>query len=205
MIALVDYGAGNLTSVRKALAAVGAAVTPATAPAHLADAAGIVLPGVGHYRATAALHDVWRAAFSGAIEAGVPVLGICLGMQWLFDGSDEAPEVPGFGYFPGRVGPLRTVGADGSRLKVPQVGWNVVDAACAVGLHAPALRALHGQYVYFTHSYAAPVTPDCAGVTTYGQPFAAAAARGRVWGVQFHPEKSGRAGLDLLRAFVEAT
>lgn len=203
MIALVDYGAGNLASVRKGLAAVGASVTTATAPAHLADAAGIVLPGVGHYRATAALHDVWRAAVSRAIEAGVPVLGICLGMQWLFEGSDEAPEVPGFGYFAGRVAPLRSVGPDGSRLKIPHVGWNVVDARCAAGDQAPASRALHGQYVYFTHGYAAPVTPDCAGVTTYGQPFAAAAGRGRVWGVQFHPEKSGRAGLDLLRAFVE--
>jgi imidazole glycerol-phosphate synthase subunit HisH len=198
VIALVDYGAGNLASVRKALTASGASVFTPGAPRDVADAMGIVVPGVGHFRATRALDPSWRAALAGAVGRGVPLLGICLGMQWLFQGSEEAPDVPGLGVFAGRVTRLADRDGDGTRLKIPHVGWNRVRRAGDASL--PGLA--DGDYLYFTHTFAAPVTDDCAGVAEYGCSFAAAARRGRVWGVQFHPEKSGAAGLAVLRAFV---
>jgi len=207
MIALVDYGAGNLASVRKALAAVGADVFVPSSPADLEGARGIVIPGVGHFAATASLDNGWRGAFGRALDRGVPLLGICLGMQWLFDGSDESPHVPGLGYCRGRMTRLPARSEDGLRIKVPHVGWNVVtmlepdnDVSQAV---SQGLKALDGRHVYFTHTFAAPVTGDCVGVTNHGARFAAIVARGSAWGVQFHPEKSGEAGLTLLRAFVK--
>jgi len=204
VIALIDYGAGNLTSVRKAAGAAGARVFTPASPDDLAQARGIVLPGVGHFAATAVLDGRWRAAISARIGEGTPFLGICLGMQWLFDGSDEAPDVPGLGYFPGRLARLPRCDANGLRVKVPHVGWNVV-APPPVPARVPrpaGLEAFDGRYAYFTHTFAAPVGPECTGVTVHGIPFAAAVASGPVWGVQFHPEKSGDAGVDLLRAFV---
>lgn len=209
MIALVDYGAGNLASVRKGLAVAGAEVFVPTTPAELTAARGVVIPGVGHFDATRSLDEPWRLAVTGAIGRGTPVLGICLGMQWLFAGSDEAPDVPGLGAFPGRMTRLPSQATDGSRLKVPHVGWNMVDAGEESGSSSDSRRALakllDGQFVYFTHTYAAPLGDACAGRTTHGVTFAAAVARGSVWGVQFHPEKSGAAGLALLRSFVERT
>ena len=199
MIALLDYGAGNLASVRKALAAAGAEVFTPSSPGELAGATAIVVPGVGHFQATASLDGEWRAAVRRAIDADTPLLGICLGMQWLFEGSDEAPDVPGLGVFAGRIARLPERDEDVSRLKVPHVGWNVARSA---GLAAAFHGVEDGSTYYFTHTYAAPVTGDTAMVTVYGRPFASAARLGRVWGVQFHPEKSGTAGLALLRAFV---
>ena len=122
MIALVDYGAGNLTSVRKALTTLGAAFETPREPAECRKAAALIVPGVGNFAATEALTAPWRDAIRAAVDEGTPLLGICVGMQWLFEGSDEAPEVPGLGVLPGRVQRLR--GDAALHLKVPHVGWN---------------------------------------------------------------------------------
>jgi glutamine amidotransferase len=204
VIALVDYGAGNLTSVRKALTALGAEyVTPAS-PAELCGMQGVIVPGVGNFAATAALEAGWREAIAESTRTGTPLLGICVGMQWLFEGSDEAPEVPGLGVLPGVV--RRLHGDAAQRLKVPHVGWNELRGpqGSAPQFRGRLLAGLDaGTYVYFTHSYAAPVTDACVGATTHAEPFAAAVERGNVFGVQFHPEKSSDAGLRILRNFLE--
>lgn len=198
MIALVDYGAGNLTSVRKALSALGAPFETPAAPAGLARAAGIIVPGVGHFGATRRLDGAWRSALRERVDRGVPLFGVCVGMQWLFDGSDEAPDVPGLGLLPGRC--ARLSGDADARLKVPHVGWNALTPPRPSRLLAGILP---GSQVYFTHSYAAPVTADCVAVTTHAGPFAAAVERGAVFGVQFHPEKSSDAGLRIIRNFLD--
>lgn len=192
MIALVDYGAGNLASVRKALAALGAEFVTPREPAAVAGMRGIIVPGVGHFDATRTLDDAWRQAIRTALDNGSSLFGICLGMQWLFDGSEEAPDLAGLGVFPGTCTRIRQ---DTPGFKVPHVGWNSLDlpAESALTRGVPA-RA----QVYFTHSYAAPVVPDSVAITTYGSAFSAAVARGRVAGVQFHPEKSGDVGLRIL-------
>ena len=198
MLALIDYGAGNLTSVRKGFAAVGASLFTPTAPDQIERSTGIIVPGVGNFAATAAIHDEWRAAIDAAVQRGQPLLGICLGLQWLFDGSDEAEGIRGLGVIPGRC--TRLPRADG--IKVPHVGWNTL---------APIRRArlLDGideaVSVYFTHAYAAPVTSACVATSTHGATFAAVVEAGNVFGVQFHPEKSGDAGLRILRNFVEVS
>jgi glutamine amidotransferase len=199
VIALIDYGAGNLASVRKALRACGAGVLEPAAPGDLARAAAIVLPGVGHFAATASLDRGWRDAIRRCLEAGVPFLGICLGMQWLFEGSDEAPAVPGLGWLPGRITRLPDRTAEGRRVKVPHTGWNAVRVTSREDT-MPGLR--DGAYFYFTHAYAAPVTEAADAVTAHGSTFASAVRHRNVCGVQFHPEKSGTEGLALLRAFV---
>jgi imidazole glycerol-phosphate synthase subunit HisH len=229
VIALIDYRAGNLTSVKKALATIGAEVVVPQAPEELADAAGIIVPGVGHFGATRALDGPWIEAILGRVGEGRPLLGICLGMQWLFEGSDEAPELPGLGLLGGRCYRLGTVrltdsakatsvstpdttedrnrGSGSVRLqadrgvKVPHVGWNSLSIARD---EASILEGVpSGSQVYFTHSYVAPVTGDSAAVTEHGEPFAAVVQRGYIAGVQFHPEKSGDVGLRILRNFVE--
>jgi imidazole glycerol-phosphate synthase subunit HisH len=200
VIALIDYGAGNLTSVRKALGALGAEFTTPDGPEACASARGLIVPGVGNIAATAALDGAWREAIASAVRSGVPLLGICLGMQWLFEGSDEAPEVHGLGVLPGRI--TRLCGDRAQRIKIPHVGWNSLEIAPRTGR---LLRGVpEGGQVYFTHSYAAPVTADTAAVTTHGHAFAAAVERGHVFGVQFHPEKSSDAGLQILRNFLDA-
>ncbi|MGE5244714.1 MAG: imidazole glycerol phosphate synthase subunit HisH [Betaproteobacteria bacterium] len=200
-IALVDYGAGNLTSAKKALAAVGADFFVPAAPEALAGARGVVVPGVGHFGATRALGPAWIEALVAAIGEGRPLLGICLGMQWLFEGSDEAPELPGLGLLSGRCHRLRGGSPPGS-LKVPHVGWN----GLALTRDAPILDGVPPDaQVYFTHSYAAPVTRDAVAVAEHGERFAAAVQRGHVAGVQFHPEKSGDVGLRILRNFLLLT
>ena len=199
MTALVDYGAGNLASVRKALRACGADVVEPVTPADLDAASAIVLPGVGHFAATASLDGRWREAIRLRLEAGVPFLGICLGMQWLFEGSDEAPSVEGLGWLPGRIARLPDRAPDGHRVKVPHAGWNAVGVPTR-GRPLAGLR--DGAYFYFTHAYAAPVMEATAAVTTYGTTFASAVRAGNVLGVQFHPEKSGDEGLAVLRAFI---
>lgn len=199
MIALVDYGAGNLTSVRKALSALGAGHFTPAAPEELLQASAIIVPGVGHFDATAALDDGWRRMVRDLCHGErVPLLGICLGMQWLFEGSDEAAHLPGLGYFPGRC--TRLPADDRTRVKVPHVGWNTLEIAS----DSPLLRDVHdGDQVYFTHSYAAPMTADGVAATTHGARFAAAVGTKNVMGVQFHPEKSGDVGLRILRNFLE--
>jgi imidazole glycerol-phosphate synthase subunit HisH len=194
-VALIDYGAGNLTSVRKALAALGATFTTPRLPDDLMHARGIIVPGVGHFGATRALGQPWRTAIHNAVDRGAALFGICLGMQWLFEGSDEAPDVAGFGAIAGRCTRLSVP------LKVPHVGWNSLEQPRATAI-------MHGvrqdAQVYFTHSYVAPVVPESAAVTTYGVPFSAAVERGRIAGVQFHPEKSGDVGLRILKNWLDA-
>jgi len=198
VIALVDYGAGNLTSVRKALSALGAEFMTPEQPPDVKGARAVIVPGVGHFAATSALHDEWREAIGGAARAGTPLFGICVGMQWLFEGSDEAPGVAGLGVMKGRI--VRLDGDAEKRLKVPHVGWNGLDFT----REARLLRGLDsGAQVYFTHSYAAPVTSECIAATTHANTFAAAVERDNIFGVQFHPEKSGDAGLQILRNFLE--
>lgn len=198
MIALVDYGAGNLTSVRKAFTTLGAAFFTPTAPSECAEVQALVVPGVGHFGATAALDTPWRDAISSAVSRGTPLLGICVGMQWLFEGSDEAPGVAGLGALPGRIQRLEGNAVD--RLKVPHVGWNALDferpARILAGLTS-------GAQVYFTHSFAAPVTDACAAATTHANTFASVVERDNIFGVQFHPEKSSDAGLRILRNFLD--
>jgi glutamine amidotransferase len=197
-VAVVDYGMGNLASVAKALERSGARVTVTQGPATVRAAAAVVLPGVGAFRD--ASERLQSSGLAGAvlerIAAGVPFLGVCLGMQLLFESSGEGGRWPGLGVFAGTVERIAT------GLKVPHIGWNDLDwraagAGMARGLPAPAT-------VYFVHSYAAvPSDPSVVAATTdYGAPVVAAVARDNVWAVQFHPEKSSRAGLALLAGFV---
>jgi imidazole glycerol-phosphate synthase subunit HisH len=210
VIALIDYRAGNLTSVRKAFAAIGAELYDPQSSADLGRAAAIVVPGVGHFGATSALDSSWTTAIRAHVTAGRPLLGICLGLQWLFAGSEEAPESPGLGVLSGtcyRLSGQSASGASGASgangtagaIKVPHVGWN----SLAITREASIVDGVtSGSQVYFTHSFVAPVTPDTVAVTEHGEPFAAIVQRGRIAGVQFHPEKSGEVGLQILRNFV---
>ncbi len=194
-IALIDYGAGNLTSVRKAFAASGTPLETPRSPSDLAAARAVIVPGVGHFAATAPLAGAWRQAILDAVGRGTPLFGICLGLQWLFESSTEAPDVPGLGLMKGRCERLPDT------VKVPHVGWN----SLAFTRQSRLFRDVpeDGQ-VYFTHSYAAPVTADCVATSTHGRPFAAAVERERIFGVQFHPEKSGDIGLAVIRNFLRA-
>ena len=205
MIALIDYQAGNLTSVKKALATIGAEVFVPDTPDDLAEVAGIIVPGVGHFGATRALDQRWIDAILARVGEGRPLFGICLGMQWLFEGSDEAPELAGLGLLSGRCHRLSGAshsapGTSHPTIKVPHVGWNSLSIEREGGLLD---QVTTGAQVYFTHSYVAPVTGDTRAVTEHGEPFAAVVQRGHIGGVQFHPEKSGDVGLRILRNFVE--
>jgi glutamine amidotransferase len=192
---VIDYKAGNLTSVVKALRHLGAEVTVTENPADVAIAERIVLPGVGHFAATQFLEERGlKSAIQERIAAGIPFLGICVGLQWLFAGSTEAPNCPGLAAFPEmceRFAPGK---------KVPHVGWNSLAIR-------PASRLFAGipenSFAYFTHSWRAPVTSATAAVTDYGEPFTAAVEHDNIMGVQFHPEKSGETGLRVLRNFLE--
>jgi imidazole glycerol-phosphate synthase subunit HisH len=192
-VTVIDYKAGNLTSVLKALRYLGA--EPVVTDADLApveSAERIVLPGVGHFAATNYLDSTGLTpAIRAAIARGIPFLGICVGMQWLYAGSSEAPEQPGLGYFDERC----TRFPEGTE-KVPHVGWNSLEVRADSRLLAGVEP---GEFVYFTHSYKAPVTANTAAVTHYIEPFASAVERANVFGVQFHPEKSGPTGLKILR------
>lgn len=196
-VTVIDYKAGNLTSVLKALRHLGAEAEVTDGDLDLVDAAErIVLPGVGHFAATARLDSTGiTPAIRAAIARGVPFLGICVGMQWLYAGSSEAPEQPGLGYFAERCTRFSE-----SNDKVPHVGWNSLEVRNGSSLLAGVEP---GEYVYFTHSYKAPVTEDTAAITHYIEPFAAAVERGNVMGVQFHPEKSSAAGLKVLGNFLK--
>lgn len=198
MIALVDYGAGNLTSVRKALDAIGASVWTPSVPGELGRAHGIIVPGVGHFDSTKSLTEDWRAAIKTMVDDGTPLLGICVGLQWLFEGSEEAPETEGLGLFRGRcfkLGLPRPTTQDPRPLKVPHVGWNSLAMPRPTRLMSGVSE---GAQVYFTHSFSAPIIDDTAAICEYGTPFSAAVDRDNVSAVQFHPEKSGDVGLRIL-------
>ena len=198
-ISLVDYKAGNLTSVRKALAAIGADVSVPASPRELERAAGVIVPGVGHFGATRALDREWVDAIRSRVVAGRPLLGICLGLQWLFEGSDEAPDLPGLGLLAGRCRRLPGNASNGGAVKIPHVGWN----SLSFERRAPITEGVPpDSQVYFTHSFVAPVTADTVAVTEHGERFAAVVSRDLVAGVQFHPEKSGEVGLQVLRNFL---
>jgi glutamine amidotransferase len=195
-VTVIDYKAGNLTSVLKALRHLGSDVEVTDADAKpIARAERIVLPGVGHFAATQRLEDTGLAqAVRAAIGRGVPFLGICVGMQWLYAGSSEAPGHPGLGHFPELCSRFPEC-----EQKVPHVGWNSLQIRNGCSL----LKGVApGEFVYFTHSYKAPVTADTAAEAFYIQPFGAAVERHNVMGVQFHPEKSGETGLKILRNFL---
>ncbi len=201
MIQVIDYKAGNLTSVVKALHCLGAATHVTQAPEDVRRAEKIVLPGVGHFRATQLLHDLQLTeATREAIARGVPFLGICVGLQWLYEGSTEAESTDGLCHFGGACERFPAL-YNGEPLKSPHVGWNSLDA---IRPESKLLRGIGaGSYVYYTHSWRAPVDADTAATTHYGGAFTAAVERGNVMGVQFHPEKSGETGLQVLRNFVE--
>lgn len=195
-VTVIDYKAGNLTSVVKALRHLGGEVEVTEGPGTIATAERIVLPGVGHFAATKRLDDTGiTTAVRDAVARGVPFLGICVGMQWLYSGSSEAPDQPGLAVFPESCSRFPETAE-----KVPHVGWNALQVR-------PESRLLSGistgAHVYFTHSYKASVTPSAAAVTEYIEPFSAAVERDNVFGVQFHPEKSGETGLLILRNFLE--
>lgn len=196
-LALIDYGMGNLASVAKALERSGARVVLTDDPATVRAAAGIVLPGVGAFRDAAARLDEsgLGPAVVARIAAGVPFLGVCLGLQLLFESSGEGGRWPGLGVFAGSVERLDTP------LKVPHIGWNELQwrpAGASMGAGLGESTA-----AYFVHSFAARPsdTAIVAAVTQYGGEHVAAVARDNVWAVQFHPEKSSAAGLRLLANF----
>ena len=201
MIAVIDYKAGNLTSVVKALRYLGAPdVTVTQGPADLRRASKIVLPGVGHFRSTQLLHDLQlTAATRAAIAEGTPFLGICVGLQWLYEGSTEAASTDGLCHFQSRCERFPAL-VEGVPLKSPHVGWNSLDD---IRPDSQLLRGVApGAFVYYTHSWRAPVSADTAATTRYGGAFTAAVERGNVMGVQFHPEKSADVGLAVLQNFL---
>ena len=202
MIAVIDYKAGNLTSVVKALRYLGATdVTVTQSPDDVLSADKVVLPGVGHFRATQLLHDLkLTEATRKSIAKGTPFLGICVGLQWLYEGSTEAEATEGLCHFASQCErfPHQFEGRD---LKSPHVGWNSLEQ---IRPDSRLLRGVpEGGFVYYTHSWRAPVSQDTAAITNYGGPFTAAVERDNVMGVQFHPEKSAEVGLQVLRNFLE--
>jgi imidazole glycerol-phosphate synthase subunit HisH len=194
-VTVIDYKAGNLTSVMKALDALGCSAQVTADPEVVRRATQVILPGVGHFQATQLLEDTGlAAAVSDSIARGVGFLGICVGLQWLFEGSTEAPASKGLSVFSGQCERFA------AGVKVPHVGWNEVRVD-------PQSRLMRGvedrSFVYYTHSYRAPVVTGTVAVTEYGGPFSGAVEHGNVMGVQFHPEKSGIAGMRVLKNFVE--
>ena len=196
-IAIVDYGAGNLMSVHNSLDFLGYENRIADTPAVIEQAAGVILPGVGAFPdAMDALHasGLTDAVLQAAKEK--PFLGICLGMQMLFEASDEVRPCKGLGLLPGRIERIQTA------LKLPQIGWNALDI---LRPNAMTAGVRQGDYVYFVHSFMAKpaVEDDLAAVTDYGTRVPAMVARGNLFGCQFHPEKSGKVGLTMLQNFAK--
>ena len=196
MITVFDYGAGNLRSVENTLGELGCPYELVRDAAGLERAAKIILPGVGHYgQMTGALDDLGvRRTLVERIAAGVPFLGICLGLQALFETSEEAPEARGLGVFPGAV---RRFPADA---RVPHMGWNQLERRRDSGLLAGLGER---PFVYFAHSYYVPDSALAAAVCTYEETYTALLEAGSVFGVQFHPEKSGGVGLRIMKNYVE--
>ncbi len=197
-IAIVDYGAGNLPSVERALEKLGAQTERAVAPEQLRLAKAIVLPGVGHF---AAFVDGLRernltSSLRAGFDSGKPMLGICLGLQAMFASSEEAPGQPGLGFFPEKVCALP------ANVKSPHIGWNQLRRVQPSRL----LRGIpEDAYFYFAHSYAAPASAEfTVAACDHGLPFAAVIERQNLAAVQFHPEKSGETGAQVLRNFLES-
>jgi glutamine amidotransferase len=193
MIAIVDYKAGNLTSVKKAFDRIGAEAVVTSDPDVVVKADKIVLPGVGHFSATCALSSAGlREAIAAATQRKVPYLGICVGMQWMLESSEEAPSVKGLGIWAGACEHFPV------EVKAPHVGWNQLE----IRGDSRLLKSIPSDsFVYFTHSYRVPVLEDTVAATEYGGKFSAAVERDHLFGVQFHPEKSGAVGLRLLENF----
>ena len=202
MIAIIDYGVGNLFSLQSSFAAIGAEAVVTADPAVIRAANRLLLPGVGAFAdAAAKLRDSGMGALVTELAAaGKPIMGICLGMQLLFDTSYEYGEHQGLGLISGTVRPIREVIP--AHYKIPHIGWNALTFS---GEKHPLFRYLQeGDHVYFVHSYyATDCTPAVIATTEYGAPLTAAVAQGNVMGCQFHPEKSGTVGLSILKAFCE--
>jgi imidazole glycerol-phosphate synthase subunit HisH len=201
MIAVIDYKAGNLTSVVKALRYLGAETQVTQEPEVVRSASKVVLPGVGHFQATQLLADLGLTeAVRESVAKGAWFLGVCVGLQWLFEGSTEAPGVAGLGHFAGMCERFPAL-FEGEELKSPHVGWNSLESVRA---DSRLLRGVEdGGFVYYTHSWRAPVVHATAAVTNYGGEFTGVVESGNVMGVQFHPEKSSVVGLQVLKNFVE--
>ncbi len=194
MIAIVDYGAGNISSVKKALEHLGAIAEVTADPEVIASAEKLIVPGVGHFSRCESLNQRLRRPVLEAIAQGKPFLGICVGMQWLFHGSTEAQETSGAALFASDCERFP------SSVKSPHVGWNQIQ----VRSRSRLLRGIDsGSFVYYTHSYRAPVVDETVACTEYGGMFSAAVERDNIFGVQFHPEKSSHVGLRLLGNFCE--
>ncbi len=196
MIALVDYGAGNVGSIRKAVEYLGFPSEIASAPGQSEPADKIILPGQGHFGSMLRGLDE-RGLFAPLrkkIHDGTPYLGICLGLQALYEASEEAPGVAGFGLLQGTV--LKFKALD----KVPQIGWNQLQMRRGSRLFQ---LIADGSFAYYCHSYYGPVVPEAVAFTEYGEPFASGIEKGNVYAVQFHPEKSGEVGLRVLKNFLE--
>lgn len=193
-IAVLDYGMGNLRSVARAVEHVGGTIDVTEDAARALNADGLVVPGVGHFGAC--MRNLRERGLDAVVKefatSGRPTFGVCVGMQVLFDGSEEAPDVPGIGLFEGISKRLPTI------VKVPHMGWNRV----VWSEEHPYVRDVPETRFYFVHSFAPPSGPGVVGSTRYGAPFAAAVAKGNVFATQFHPEKSGRWGLKLYEEFV---
>jgi imidazole glycerol-phosphate synthase subunit HisH len=194
-IAIVDYGAGNLTSVKKAFDWLGHTAVITGDPEQVARAEKVVVPGVGHFAATKTLATSGlQDAITSVIARGTPFLGICLGMQWMFASSTEDPELTGLNIFPGACEHFPP------HVKSPHVGWNQLhltkDSRLLCGIPADS-------FVYFTHSYRVPLTAYTVASSEYGGAFSAVVERDHLFGVQFHPEKSGPVGIRLLQSFCE--
>jgi len=194
VIAIVDYRAGNLPSVRKAFDHLGAPNVVTTDPARIAAAEKIVLPGVGHFAATKMLADSGlRDVILESIERGVHFLGICVGMQWMLASSEEAPGISGLALWPGECRQFPVT------VKSPHVGWNSLQIRDGP---SRLLRGVSsGSFVYFTHSYRAPLLSATSAECEYGGGFSAVIEQENMFGVQFHPEKSGEVGLRMLDNF----
>ena len=202
MIAIIDYGVGNLFSLKSSFAAIGADVIVTSDPAQIAEADRIILPGVGAFEdAAKKLRDSGLdKVVINETKQGKPLLGICLGMQMLFEKSYEYGEHKGLGLIPGSVKPIRPEISE--KLKIPHIGWNPLHLS---GPKDELFKYVKdGDCVYFVHSYYAT---DCDGyviaTAEYGKELTAAVRNGNVWGAQFHPEKSGKVGLNILKAFCE--
>jgi glutamine amidotransferase len=192
VIAIVDYGAGNISSVKKALEHLGVTAEVTSDPGAVSAAEKIVVPGVGHFSRCESLNSSLRPGVLQAIAEGKPFLGICVGMQWLFEGSTEAPETPGAGLFSGQCSRFP------AGVKSPHVGWNQID----IRGDSRLLRGIADRaFVYYTHSFRAPLIEQTVASSEYGGAFSAAIERDHVFGVQFHPEKSGPTGLKILENF----
>lgn len=197
-VAVVDYGIGNLFSAVQGIARAGAASELTADTSRIAKADGVVLPGVGHFGSC--MKSIRSAGLEAAVKeaaaSGTPFLAICVGMQMLYDSSEEAPGAAGLGILSGKVIRLR------GDVKLPHMQWNQIEATRADQPHVPMLEGLDGSWMYFVHSYAPDDEARTVAICRYPTPVTAAVAEGNIWATQFHPEKSGPDGQRLLENFV---